>query len=318
LKAADVPGAIFSLSDDGFAMADSVYWLDVICAVSDEVLFYTRNLVHTSPEELTANVKAFFAGEWPGWGLGDMYPDSSLSLTRKTYEQSIWYELELNLNVSRVHGAMGDGWRVLFKMDDLDVNQARAFVNELDQEFAAARSGIAPDAAGVPEGYGTLPFARRINARAYDAISIEYGDRLFDDEMYLNAFEDWVARLPPGGRVLDVGCGHGAPVVATLLERGFQVTGIDVSDGMLVRARETYPAADFRNCLPTELTEQETYDGICSFFSLLHTDRVAGGAPALVARAQAGRTLVDRLIVVQCERAPGAAISLQRAVGMGL
>ncbi len=50
--------------------------------------------------------------------------------------------------------------------------------------------------------YGALPFTRRINTRAHDVISTEYGDRLFDDEMYLNAFEDWVARLPPGGLLL--------------------------------------------------------------------------------------------------------------------
>ncbi len=80
--------------------------------------------------------------------------------------------------------------------------------------------------------------------------------------------------MPSGGRVLDVGCGHGAPVVATLLERGFEVTGIDVSESMLARARAAYPAATFRNCLPTELTEQDTYDGICSFFALLHTDPI--------------------------------------------
>ena len=274
LKAAYAPDTIFSLPDNGFAMAQSVYWLDVTCTVGDEVLFYTRNLVHTSGEMLTTHAEAFFAGEWPGWGLGDMYPDSSLALTRKTYEQSVWYELELNLNVSRVFGALGDGWRVLFKLDDLDVNQVRAFLHELEQDFAAARSGHAPDPSAVPDGYGTLPFARRINARAYDVISAEYGAGLFDDEIYLNAFEDWVAHLPPGGHVLDVGCGHGAPVVATLLERGFQVTGIDVSDGMLARARTAYPAATFRNGLPTEVTEQETYDGICSFFSLLHTDPI--------------------------------------------
>ncbi len=190
LKAAYVPGAIFSLPDNGFAMAHSVYWLDVTCTVGDEVWFYTRNLVHTSPEELTAHLEDFLAGEWPGWGLGDMYPDSSLWLTRKTFEQSVWYELELNLNISRVHGAMGDGWRVLFKLDDLDADQVRAFAHDLDRDFAAAQAGIAPDAACVPDGYGTLPFARRINARAYDIISAEYGDRLFDDEIYLKGFEE--------------------------------------------------------------------------------------------------------------------------------
>ncbi len=274
LKAATSPQTIFSLPDGGFTMADSLYWLDVTCTVGEEVLFYTRNLVQAFGEFNAAHYEALFAGEREELGLGDMYPDTSLTLKRRTFEHAVWYVLEIDLNVSRVFGAIGDEWRMVFKLDEIDVNMARAFLQELEQEFAAARSGSAPDPAGVPAGYGTLPFARRINARAYDAISAEYGDRLFDDEMYRDAFEDWVARLPPGGRVLDVGCGHGAPVVATLLERGFQVTGIDVSHGMLARARAAYPEAAFRNCLPTEVTEQETYDGICSFFALLHTDPI--------------------------------------------
>lgn len=274
LKAAYEPSTIFSLPDGGFTMAEHVYWLDVTYSVGDEILLYTRNLVYTSPETLTMHLEEFLAGEWPGIGLGDMYPDSSLWLKRQTFEQSFWYELELDLNVSRVFGAIGDGWRMVFKLTELGADQVRAFMKDLDQDFAAARSGIAPDPATVPDGYGTLPFARRLNARAYDVISADYGDRLFEDRMYLDAFEDWVARLPMCGRVLDVGCGHGAPVVATLLDRGFQVTGIDVSDGMLQRARAAYPAATFHNCLPTELAEEAVYDGICSFFALLHTDPI--------------------------------------------
>ncbi len=195
LKAAYTPQTIFSLPDGGFTMAHSLYWLDVTCTVGANVLFYTRNLIQPFQDELkAADLEPLFTGEPEGWRLGGMYPDTSLTLKRQTFEQSVWYVLEIDLNVSRVFGARGDEWRVVFKLDEIDVNMARAFLQELEQEFATARSGVAPDPACVPDGYGTLPFARRINARAYDVISAEYGDRLFDDEMYLNAFEDWVAR----------------------------------------------------------------------------------------------------------------------------
>ena len=166
-----------------------------------------------------------------------------------------------------------DELRTVFKVD-VSAEHLGLFWRELGQEFAAVRSGVAPDPATVPHGYGTLPFARQMNARAYDAISADYGDRLFEDEMYRVAFEDWVARLPAGGHVLDVGCGHGAPVVAELLKRGFRVTGLDVSEAMLARARTACPSAAFLNCPPTELTKQDTYDGVCSFFALLHTDPI--------------------------------------------
>ena len=40
------------------------------------------------------------------------------------------------------------------------------------------------------------------------------------------------------GNALDVGCGSGGRIVATLLDAGFRVTGIDVSETMLEYARK--------------------------------------------------------------------------------
>jgi 2-polyprenyl-3-methyl-5-hydroxy-6-metoxy-1,4-benzoquinol methylase len=39
----------------------------------------------------------------------------------------------------------------------------------------------------------------------------------------------WASALPPGGEVLDVGCGSGFPVSSTLAEEGLTVFGIDAS-----------------------------------------------------------------------------------------
>ena len=48
-----------------------------------------------------------------------------------------------------------------------------------------------------------------------------------------------VSRLPPGGHVLDVATGTGL-VAAELLRRGFRVTGVDQSPGMLALARRRF------------------------------------------------------------------------------
>jgi len=48
-----------------------------------------------------------------------------------------------------------------------------------------------------------------------------------------------VSRLPPGGHVLDVATGTGL-VAAELLRRGFDVTGVDQSPGMLAVARRRF------------------------------------------------------------------------------
>jgi SAM-dependent methyltransferase len=49
-------------------------------------------------------------------------------------------------------------------------------------------------------------------------------------------FED-VLQLPPASRILDVGCGTGRHAVE-LARRGYQVTGVDFSAGMLAKARK--------------------------------------------------------------------------------
>ncbi len=50
-------------------------------------------------------------------------------------------------------------------------------------------------------------------------------------------------RLPPG-RALDAACGTGA-MAGQLLARGHDVVGVDISEGMLARAREAVPHARF-------------------------------------------------------------------------
>lgn len=97
----------------------------------------------------------------------------------------------------------------------------------------------------------------------------------------------------PGARVLDVGCGVGR-VSGVLDEMGFEVTGIDISEPMVVEARSLFPDIDFHvaditDCdLPSAsfeyvifsyfgldyvLPEQRRFDALREIFRLL----TAGG-----------------------------------------
>ena len=83
-------------------------------------------------------------------------------------------------------------------------------------------------------------------------------------------------RLPPGSRILDVGCGTGRHAVE-LARRGYQVTGVDISSGMLAEAEKAAREADVEVELvhadATQFTSDKLFDAaIClceGAFSLL-------------------------------------------------
>jgi SAM-dependent methyltransferase len=79
------------------------------------------------------------------------------------------------------------------------------------------------------------------------------------------------ARIEPGARVVDVGCGPGKYTVG-LAARGFQVTGLDLTPGLVEQLREVAPdvTAVEGDLLdpPTEL--HESFDLVAGFFVLHH------------------------------------------------
>ena len=59
--------------------------------------------------------------------------------------------------------------------------------------------------------------------------------------------------LPPGSRILDVGCGNGLPITAALVNAGHHIIGLDSSTSMLAHFRVNVPdvpvvQADVRRC----------------------------------------------------------------------
>lgn len=88
----------------------------------------------------------------------------------------------------------------------------------------------------------------------------------------------WLARfiadLPQGGHVLDLGCGAGVPVAKTLVQSGFQVTGVDLSPGQIQRARQLVPEAEFQVGDMTQVDfPDRAFDGICALYSIIHVPR---------------------------------------------
>lgn len=94
-----------------------------------------------------------------------------------------------------------------------------------------------------------------------------FGERGLDEQAALDAF---ASQLPVGGSVLDVGCGSGWPWGAALLDRGFQVTGVDSSPRLIAHAATTLAAGEWRVGDLRTLDLGRTFDGLLVWYSLFH------------------------------------------------
>ena len=85
--------------------------------------------------------------------------------------------------------------------------------------------------------------------------------------------DELVSRLEPGARVLELGCGGGAPETRRLAQR-FALTGVDISPRQIDRARAAIPEAEFVCADFTELELPEgSFDAVASFYVFNHVPR---------------------------------------------
>ena len=103
----------------------------------------------------------------------------------------------------------------------------------------------------------------RRHAQAWDEAR---GDRLREGAW----LDHFLALLPAGGEVLDLGCGSGRPIARYLIEQGHPVTGVDTSPELIALCSERFPdqtwvVADMRG-----LDLGRRFAGILAWHSLFH------------------------------------------------
>ncbi|MDX2970578.1 class I SAM-dependent methyltransferase [Kribbella solani] len=113
--------------------------------------------------------------------------------------------------------------------------------------------------------------AKDVVRRGYDTLGRRY-DLVYDSETkYRDWLDEILDRLPSHSQVLDLGCGSGVPVARALTEAGHQVTGVDLSEIQVNRARSQVPTATFIHADATKLDlPPASFDAVLSFYTLIH------------------------------------------------
>lgn len=70
--------------------------------------------------------------------------------------------------------------------------------------------------------------------------------------------------------VLDLGCGHGEPILAYLTQKGLKVVGVDASYQMIALAKQKFPDTTFYCQDMRNLVLNEQFDAIVMWHSLFH------------------------------------------------
>ena len=102
------------------------------------------------------------------------------------------------------------------------------------------------------------------HAQAWDADrrSSGWNDRPWHDR--------FIACLPPGARVLDLGCGSGAPVALHMAACGLRVTGVDTSPSLISMGRDRMPDHTWIDGDMRAPPLQDRFAGILAWDSFFH------------------------------------------------
>ena len=111
-------------------------------------------------------------------------------------------------------------------------------------------------AAGIPDLY-------QRNASLWD----ESRGRSLFERPWLDRF---LATVPDGGAILDIGCGSGEPFARHFVECGYGVTGVDSSEQLIALCRSRMPGEHWHVADMRRLALGRTYDALVAWDSFFH------------------------------------------------
>lgn len=146
-----------------------------------------------------------------------------------------------------------------------------------------AQGGFVDD---IDHAAATIGIYRR-HAAAFDRKRV----RVLFEQAWLDRF---LALMPDGAAVLDLGCGMAEPIAAYLIGAGCRVTGVDSSPAMLALCRARFPGQRWIEADMRRLALGERFDGILAWdsFFFLPPDAQRAMMPVFAAHAAPGAALL--------------------------
>lgn len=80
-------------------------------------------------------------------------------------------------------------------------------------------------------------------SNGYEAVASEFVERRERSSIGVATVRAWARSLPAGASILDLGCGHGVPISAALMNDGFVIYGVDASPSLTAEFRRQFPHA---------------------------------------------------------------------------
>lgn len=107
----------------------------------------------------------------------------------------------------------------------------------------------------------------------YNKIAEDWFKDHHQDTWWQEGTEKFLAELPKGATILDVGCGAGVKS-RYLRDKGFKVTGVDFSEKLIEIAKRESPEISFNIIDIYKLDElDQTFDAVFAQASLLHISK---------------------------------------------